>query len=84
VIGLYFSLAKSNYISALIWTLLASILLPAVVGYFVLLWVEPLPQTDLWLTSIWPLLARFGIAAFLFWRLHERLRFRRFDFVKQG
>lgn len=75
VVGLYFSLAKPNFIAALIWTLLAQLLLPEAVLVITRLY-EP-DASDL-LDLVVQASVQIAVAAFLGWRLLALLKGRRF------
>jgi hypothetical protein len=84
VIGLYFSLAKSNFISSFIWTLLTGVALPSASGRIAALWAGPIGSLNVYAGSS-TMVADIvfcgvqGVVASLFaWRLHESLRFRKF------
>jgi ABC-type transport system involved in multi-copper enzyme maturation permease subunit len=84
VIGLYFSLAKSGFLSAFLWTVLVAVVLPAFLsegGQLVSLAVSgpagrnPAQEPSLaW--SFTPV--QFVLAGWLAWRLHSDLKYRRF------
>jgi hypothetical protein len=83
VVGLYFSLARANFIAALIWTLLLHIVVPAALAGIVGLAIEssgaPSGSDEFILTDLFfPATLRILLALFLAWRLHENLKRRKF------
>ncbi len=84
VIGLYYSLARNNIISSLLWTLLVGIALPSGIGRVAQLWYEPetLAYTvaQLAVPSSMQLLLGFLFAL----RLHHHLRYRQFALDRAG
>ncbi len=87
IVGLYFSLKKSNYIVALLWTLAVQFLLPTMCAQALNWFLGPFntPQDSDSLVE----LALFAppqllFAAWLAWRLHENLKYRKFALVARG
>lgn len=80
IIGLYYSLAKSNFIVSLLWTLLVGVAVPAGLGRIASLWFEdpstPVPGDLAGL--IVPCAAQLALAGLFAWRLHHQLRYRKF------
>jgi ABC-type transport system involved in multi-copper enzyme maturation permease subunit len=75
VVGLYFSLTTSNFISALIWTLLLQIVLPEVAW---LVYGSAVESISSWSSFLFPAAARLLVAGLLAWRLWVRLKTRAF------
>lgn len=75
VVGLYFSLTTSNFISALIWTLLVQVVLPEAAWLFYGSTVENLSS---WSSFLIPAAGRLLVAGLLAWRLWVRLKTRAF------
>ena len=75
VVGLYFSLTTSNFISALIWTLLLQVVLPEVAWMFCGSTAESLSN---WSSCLIPAVGRLLVAGLLAWRLWVRLKTRAF------
>jgi ABC-type transport system involved in multi-copper enzyme maturation permease subunit len=85
VVGLYFSLTRGSFISALLWTLLTQFALPAALVEGVAFLVDYSPGRNpsealLLAKQLIPMLFQILLAAFLSWRLHENLKRRKFVF----
>jgi len=85
VIGLYFSLAKRNFIAALLWTLLVGIVGPSALSMATRAWLGftwPRGTLTSGVTSLimifMPAGAQIIIAKFFAWRLRENLKTRKF------
>ena len=86
VIGLYFSLAKRNFIAALLWTLLVGIVGPSALGMAAQFWLHAFYWQNGVLSSAWvglailviPASTQIVIAKVLAWRLQENLKLRKF------
>lgn len=76
VIGLYYSLAMNNYVSSLLWTLLAGIAVPAVLGQLIVLGLEA--EKSPFLNVLSPAVVQSAIACLLARRLHHNLKLRKF------
>jgi hypothetical protein len=86
VVGLYFSLTRSNFVVALLCTVVLQMLFPVVLAQIAAFFSEPpylggaygnVTGEDLVLWSLAPAF-QIGLALFLGWRLHENLRRRSF------
>jgi hypothetical protein len=85
VVGLYFSLTRSSFMAALLWTLLAQFALPAM-----LMRLSPMLADALTMPgdsnepfvpfTVVLVLFQVMVALFLGWRLHENLKRRKFAF----
>lgn len=88
VIGLYFSLAKTNFLSSLLWTWFCGGILPAAVGQLAFLWFGPLgigaPGEAAYAKIILSSMLRVFLAVMLGRALQHRLRYRKFNFEKKG
>ena len=85
VIGLYYSLARSNFIAALIWTLLVGIALPSGMARIVALSLDvsnssssSFLQPAILVEEFLPCLIQLGLAVLFAARLHHHLRYRKF------
>jgi hypothetical protein len=75
IVGLYFSLAKPNFISAVVWTLLVEMVLPTTSALILNLgYGNPQDLGNLFVQAVFQL----AITAFLAWRLLVLLKSRRF------
>jgi ABC-type Na+ efflux pump permease subunit len=77
VVGLYFSLTKANFISALILTLLLQIVLPEV-AYVI--YGSAVESISSWSSFLFPAAAQLLVAGLLAWRLWLRLKTRAFAY----
>jgi hypothetical protein len=90
VIGLYFSLARSNFIAALVWTLLIGIALPSGMAKIVALSFEASNSSSSFLQpavlveEFLPCLIQLGLAVLFAGRLHHHLRYRKFALDRKG
>jgi ABC-type transport system involved in multi-copper enzyme maturation permease subunit len=76
VVGLYFSLVRTNFIAALIWTLLVQMVIPAV--GLILLGIDQFPEPSVW-TNFWiQSSVQLALAAVFGWRLLVLLKNRAF------
>jgi len=80
VVGLYFSLAKSSFFAALVWTLLTQIAVPAGMVRLTHLFVY-LPGSGGAFPIFIAIAAQIALALGLGWRLERNLRYRRFAFL---
>ncbi len=84
IVGLYYSLAKSNIISSLLWTLVVGIAVPSAIGRFAQLWYEP----EMWAYTVAQLAVPSGVQLLLGFffalRLHHHLRYRQFALDRAG
>ena len=85
VVGLYFSLTRSSFMAALLWTLLAQFALPAVLMRLGPMLVDALTMPGDSNEPFVPftvvlVLFQVMVALFLGWRLHENLKRRQFAF----
>jgi len=82
VIGLYYSLAKSNFIVSLLWTLLVGVAVPAGLGRIAAMWfADPFaysPGTGELAGLLVPCLLQAVIAILFALRLYHHLRYRKF------
>ncbi|HZR16274.1 MAG TPA: hypothetical protein VFE51_03020 [Verrucomicrobiae bacterium] len=76
VVGLYFSLVRTNFIAALLWTLLVQMILPAV--GLVLLGLDQFPEPSPWTNCLLQACFQLGLASLLGWRLLVLLKKRAF------
>ena len=76
VVGLYFSLAKSNFMAALTWTLFVQIVIPSV-GQL-LLGVDQFPEASAWENLFLQTAVQLPFAVFMGWRLLVLLKRRAF------
>ena len=75
VVGLYFSLAKANFVAALVWTLLVQIVFPAAVQVYARL---DHPGMSSYADILAQAIVQIAVAAFLGWRLLLLLKRREF------
>jgi ABC-type transport system involved in multi-copper enzyme maturation permease subunit len=93
VVGLYFSLTRTNFMAALLWTVAVAMVVPSVLAQVAEFLAEPVaygngggagagePGLLLWLV---PSGVQVLVAALLGWRLEENLRHRRFAVEGKG
>jgi ABC-type transport system involved in multi-copper enzyme maturation permease subunit len=84
VIGLYFSLAKNNFIAALVWTLLVGIALPNGMARIIALCFEPSNSTTILVQEFLPCVIQVALAVLCAGRLHHHLRYRKFALDRKG
>jgi hypothetical protein len=80
-IGLYFSLARANFMASLLWTLLVGVAVPAFAGQLTGLWLD---SEDSSLAKLAAPIVQISLAVFLAQRLHDKLRHRKFSFQLKG
>jgi hypothetical protein len=85
VVGLYFSLAKPNVVSALLWTVLTQLVVPVGLGRLFGFLADPDTTNPGYALRVAaergvPPLLQISFAIWLAWRLHADLRFRRFSY----
>ncbi len=79
VLGLYYSLAKSNYIASLLWTLMMGVVIPAALGRLFILCFDVSESSTLEvLAPFVPSGLQLALAGLFAWRLHHDLRYRKF------
>ncbi len=86
VLGLYYSLATTNYIASLLWTLLVGVVIPAGLGRVFRLWFDESyssPVMDA-LAPFAPSALQITLAVLFAWRLQHHLRYRKFALENRG
>jgi len=85
VVGLYFSLAKNNFIAALIWTVLVQLVVPGALERMTQFWFWTYGRTNNSLGSLpdlaetlIPICGQITVALYLAWRLQDNLKRRKF------
>lgn len=85
VLGLYYSLARSNYIASLLWTLVMGAVVPAAAGRLAAVcaefWDSKLLEA---LAPFFPCGLQLALAGLFIWRLHHDLKYRKFALDRTG
>ncbi len=86
VLGLYYSLARTNYIASLLWTLMMGVVVPAAVGRLAIMCYGEFSESTLLetLSPYAPSALQLALASLFAWRLYHNLRHRKFALEHRG